>query len=199
MTNKAASSYISILFIVCCFLVTAPNKKRCAMSRTLPMVYFQCVSRYRDLFTTETKELSWYMATFSFVLIAWLMILEYEMRNSNFFRCGLHGVLKWCKSRAHERTISYSTIDFRHTLTYESTSANLRQQCLTIFFTVRSGFYLQGQGHSQGLYNQNMTVSAISFISSKPASLLQPNRMLWQVIIRKQMCAVKILDSCVQG
>ena len=93
MTNKAASSYISILFIMCCFLVTAPNKKRCAMSRTLPMVCFQSVSRYRDLFTTKTKELSRYMATFPFVLIAWLMILEYEMMYSNFFRCGLHGVL----------------------------------------------------------------------------------------------------------
>ena len=37
------------------------------------------------------------------------------------------------------------------------------------------GFYLQGQGHSVGLYNQNMTVSTISVISSKPVSLLQPN------------------------
>ena len=31
------------------------------------------------------------------------------------------------------------------------------------------------QGHSMGLYNQNKTVSTISFISSKPVSLLQPN------------------------
>ena len=31
------------------------------------------------------------------------------------------------------------------------------------------------KGHSVGLYNQNMTVSTISFISSKPVSLLQPN------------------------
>ena len=37
----------------------------------------------------------------------------------------------------------------------------------------KMGFYLQGQG--QGLYNQHMTVSTISFISSKPVSLLQPN------------------------
>ena len=29
----------------------------------------------------------------------------------------------------------------------------------------KMGFYLQGQGHSVGLYNQNMTVSTISFIS----------------------------------
>ena len=39
----------------------------------------------------------------------------------------------------------------------------------------KMGFYLQGQGHSVGLYNQNMTVSTVSFISSKPVSLLQPN------------------------
>ena len=32
------------------------------------------------------------------------------------------------------------------------------------------GFYLQGPGHSVGVYNQNMTVSTISFISSKPVS-----------------------------
>ena len=31
----------------------------------------------------------------------------------------------------------------------------------------KMGFYFQGQGHSVGLYNQNMTVSTISFISSK--------------------------------
>ena len=40
----------------------------------------------------------------------------------------------------------------------------------------KMGFYLQGQGHSVGLYNQNMTVSIIlSLISSKPVSPLQPN------------------------
>ena len=37
------------------------------------------------------------------------------------------------------------------------------------------GVYLQGQGHSVGLYNQNVTISTTSFISSKPVSLLQPN------------------------
>ena len=38
----------------------------------------------------------------------------------------------------------------------------------------KMGFYLQGQGHSVGSYNQNMMVSTTSFISSKPVSLLQP-------------------------
>ena len=39
----------------------------------------------------------------------------------------------------------------------------------------KKGILFQGQGHSVGLYNQNMTVSTISFISFKPVSLLQPN------------------------
>ena len=39
----------------------------------------------------------------------------------------------------------------------------------------KMGFYLQGKGNTVGLYNQNVTVSTISFISSKPVSLLQPN------------------------
>ena len=35
-------------------------------------------------------------------------------------------------------------------------------------------FYFQGQGHRVGLYNQNITVSTIPFISYKPVSILQP-------------------------
>ena len=38
---------------------------------------------------------------------------------------------------------------------------------------------LQGQGHSVGLNNQNLMVSIISFISSKPMSILQPNSIWW--------------------
>ena len=125
--------------------------------------------------------------------------------------------------RAHKIIISACTIDFRPTLTYQSTSADLQQQHLTSFCAVcgvlfyyksestvvsswvrdvtlmtnicshsaeclyatfcnqtwycgapsrarmsckKMGFYLQGQGHSVGLYNQNVAVSTISFISS---------------------------------
>ena len=39
----------------------------------------------------------------------------------------------------------------------------------------KRGFYLQGQGHSVGLYNQNEIVSTISFIISKPVSPFQPD------------------------
>ena len=51
----------------------------------------------------------------------------------------------------------------------------------------KMGFYLQGQGHSVGLYNQNVTVSTISFISSIPMSLLQPNSIWMWIIISKEV------------
>ena len=34
----------------------------------------------------------------------------------------------------------------------------------------KMGFYRQGQDHSVGLYNQNMTVSSVSFVTSEPES-----------------------------
>ena len=43
----------------------------------------------------------------------------------------------------------------------------------------KKGIMFQGQGHSVGLFNQNMTISTISFISSKPMSFLQPNSIWW--------------------
>ena len=46
------------------------------------------------------------------------------------------------------------------------------------------GFYLQGQGHSVGLYNQNEIVSTISFIISKPVSF--PTRLNLMVDRHKQ-------------
>ena len=41
--------------------------------------------------------------------------------------------------------------------------------------TKKIGFYLQGQGNSVALYSQNMTVSTISFICSKPMSFFAAN------------------------
>ena len=52
---------------------------------------------------------------------------------------------KWCNVRAHETNISVSTTDFRPALTYESTSADLRQQHLTINYDM-SLHYLPTQG-----------------------------------------------------
>ena len=48
----------------------------------------------------------------------------------------------------------------------------------------KMGFYLQGQGHSVGLYNQNEIVSTISFIISKPVSF--PTRLNLMVDRHKQ-------------
>ena len=60
----------------------------------------------------------------------------------------------------------------------------------------KMGFYLQGQGHSVGLYNQNMTVSTISFISSKPVSLLQPNSIWAYIIISKEVSSENVGLLC---
>ena len=55
--------------------------------------------------------------------------------------------------------------------------------------------YRQCQGHSEGLYNQNMTISAVS---SKLLIHLQPNLVL-MVQHHKQECSVEKLDYCIQG
>ena len=60
----------------------------------------------------------------------------YEINYSHFFSGGRHGVLQWCNVQAHKIIISVCIIDFQPTLTYESTSAHLRQQCLTSFCAV---------------------------------------------------------------
>ena len=163
-------------------------------------------------------------------MLDWRHKCRYEINYSHFFRGSWCGVLKWCNVRAHKIIIFACTIDFRPTLTYQSISADLRQQRLTSFCAVcgvlfdykrestvvssvvthicshsteclyaticnqtryfgappwpglsreKMRFCLHGQGHSVGLYTQNMTVSIISFISSKPVSLLQPNSIWW--------------------
>ena len=60
----------------------------------------------------------------------------------------------------------------------------------------KKGFCVQGQGQSVGLYNQNMTVSTISFISSKPMSLLQPNSIWQEIIISKEVSSENIGLLC---
>ena len=47
------------------------------------------------------------------------------------------------------------------------------------------GCYLQGQGHSEGLSNQNMTVLAIS--SELMIFFLQPNLTWWQSTISQSI------------
>ena len=58
-----------------------------------------------------------------------------------------HSVLQWCNVRAHKRITSACTIDFWPALTYQSTSADLRQQCLTSFCAVWCIILLQKGKH----------------------------------------------------
>ena len=112
------------------------------MSHTLPVVFSERVSRYCDLFTTETKELFFFSVFFFlqfftlFLMLVWWRESRYKINYSHFFRGGWHGVLQWCNMRAHKKNNSACTIDFRPTLTYQSTSADLQQQCLTSFCAV---------------------------------------------------------------
>ena len=69
-------------------------------------------------------------------MLVWWHESRYQINYSHFFRGGWHDVLKWCNVRAHKIIISASTIDFRLTLTYQSTSADMWQQRLTSFCTV---------------------------------------------------------------
>jgi len=68
------------------------------------------------------------------------------------------------------------------------------------------GFY-QGQGHKEGLYNQNMMVSTISCISSNESFATKLDLMTdhhkqktkQQKQQNKTNCPLKVLDCCVQG
>ena len=68
-------------------------------------------------------------------MLVWWPKSRYEINYSNFSWGGWRGFLQWCNVRAH-KIIYACTIDFRPTLTYQSTSANLQQQHLTSFSTV---------------------------------------------------------------
>ena len=78
-------------------------------------------------------------------MLVWLQKSKYKINYSHFFRGGWHGVLKWCNVQAHKIIISafYFSIDFRPTLTYQSTSADLRQQHLTSFCAVCGVLFYQ--------------------------------------------------------
>ena len=43
------------------------------------------------------------------------------------------------------------------------------------------GCYLQGEGHTEGLFSQDVTVSTIFYVSTVPSELilLQPNLVCW--------------------
>ena len=59
MRKKEASSYIQMVFIVCCLQLTAPNKGKTISVlhvTNAAMVSSEVVSRYCVLFTMETKK-----------------------------------------------------------------------------------------------------------------------------------------------
>ena len=59
MRKKGASSYIQMVFIVCCLQLTAPNKGKTISVlhvTNAAMVSSEVVSRYCVLFTMETKK-----------------------------------------------------------------------------------------------------------------------------------------------
>ena len=73
---------------------------------------------------------------------------RYKINYSHFFRGGWCGVLQLCNVWAHNfYFISACTIDFQPTLTYQSTSADLQQQCLTSFCAVWCIISLQKGKH----------------------------------------------------
>ena len=110
------------------------------------LIHYQwcLLSVYHDTVTCSQKKLKNFLFFICLVenhispdfMLVWWHESRYEINYSYFFRGGWHGVLKWCNMRAHKRTISVSTIDFRPTLTYKSTSADLLQQHMTSFCTV---------------------------------------------------------------
>ena len=62
--------------------------------------------------------------------------MRYEINYSHFYRGGLGDILNWCNRRAHKIKKKKKPTDFRPSLTYESTLADLWQQPLTSFYTV---------------------------------------------------------------
>ena len=78
-------------------------------------------------------------------MLVWWQKSRYEINYSNFFWGGWRGVLQWCNVRAHKIIISACTIDFRPTLMYQSTSADLH----VVYYFTRKGkalWCLQGWG-----------------------------------------------------
>ena len=104
-------------------------------------------------------------------MLVWWHDSRYEINYSHFFSGRWHGVLKWCNVRAHKRIISASTIDFRPTITYESTSADLRQQRLT-FFCALCGVLFYYKRESTVVSSGVKDVTLVTHICSHSAECL---------------------------
>ena len=89
----------------------------------------------------------------------------------SFLQRWLTWCLKMVNVQAHKRTISASTIDFRPTLTYKSTSADLRQQRLTSFCAVY-GVLFDYKKESTVVSSGVRTVTSVTNICSQSAKCL---------------------------
>ena len=77
------------------------------MSRTLPMVSSECVSRYCDLFTTETKELSFFISVVDNHISPYFECLFDDMRvDTKSITVVSSGVVD---------VVSYNGVTFEHT------------------------------------------------------------------------------------
>ena len=104
-------------------------------------------------------------------MLVWWHESRYEINYSHFFRGDWRGILKWCNVRTRKRTISASTTDFWPTLTYVSTSADLRQQCLTSFCAV-CGVLFDSKRESTVVSSGMKDVMLVTNICSQSAECL---------------------------
>ena len=111
-------------------------------------------------------------------MLVWWQKSIHEISYSLFFRGGWRGVLKWCNVRAHKffffflfSFLSASIIDFRPTLTYESTSADLRQQRWTSFCAV-CGVLFDYKRESTVVSSRVRDVTLVTHVCSHSAECL---------------------------
>ena len=143
-----------------------------------------------------------------FLMLVWWHESRYEINYSNFFRGGWRGVLKWCNVRAH-RKLSDGTTDFQPTLTYKSTSADLRQQHLTFFVRCVWCIIWQQKGKHCGVFRGEgcnacdwvwvHTMKSWLFLLYVLNCWSFGNQLSLTVHFHKLECLVKRLLCCIQG
>ena len=84
----------------------------------------------------------------------------------------------WVKMSMFVQTISSELANICHQTWYDDASSGAE------FHAKRLVYYLQDQGHREGPYNKNMTVSTVS---SEPPILLRSNVIWWYIVISKSV------------
>ena len=97
MRNAAASSYIQMVFIVCCFLSTNSSKQR------KDKRYRWCLqSVYHDSVTSSQQKLKNFFFSHQLGKSHFTLFLILVWHESHFFGGGWRDVLQWCNVRAHK-------------------------------------------------------------------------------------------------